>query len=60
MRPSYLHDELAKEYGDTIYAGTAAEVETRRRPFLRKWHLKCRAVADSLQGEGDRDTSGAA
>ncbi|MBV8739889.1 MAG: transposase, partial [Alphaproteobacteria bacterium] len=26
----------------------------RRRAFLRKWRLKCRAVADSLEEAGDR------
>ena len=35
-----------------IYADTAAEIEKRRKAFLRKWQLKCRAVADSLEGEG--------
>ena len=37
-----------------IYAETAAEVETRRKAFLRKWRLKCRAVADSLEEAGER------
>jgi transposase-like protein len=37
-----------------IYAETAAEVETRRKAFLRKWHLKSRAVADSLEEAGER------
>jgi putative transposase len=37
-----------------IYAATAAEVETRRKAFLRKWRLKCRAVADSLEEAGER------
>jgi len=32
-----------------IYAETAAEVEKRRKAFLRKWRLKRRAVADSLE-----------
>jgi transposase-like protein len=50
--PRHLHDELAEDYRDMIYAGTAAEVQTRRDAFLRKWRLKCRAVADSLEGEG--------
>ena len=31
-----------------VYADTATEVETRRKAFVRKWRLKCRAVADSL------------
>lgn len=48
MPPKHLHDELAEDYRDMIYADTAAEIEKRRKAFLRKWHLKCRAVADSL------------
>jgi transposase-like protein len=50
--PKAMHDELTEDYRDMIYAETAAEVETRRKAFLRKWRLKCRAVADSLEGEG--------
>ena len=30
------------------------EIETRRKAFIRKWRLKCRAVADSLEEAGDR------
>ena len=37
-----------------IYAEAAADVEARRKAFLRKWRLKCRAVADSLEEAGDR------
>ncbi len=37
-----------------IYADTAAGIETRRKAFLRKWRLKCRAVADSLEEAADR------
>jgi putative transposase len=37
-----------------IYAKTAKEIETRRKAFIRKWRLKCRAVADSLEEAGDR------
>jgi hypothetical protein len=36
-----------------IYAATPKEVEERRRAFIRKWRLKCRAVADSLEEAGD-------
>ena len=35
-----------------IYAKTAKEIETRRKSFIRKWRLKCRAVADSLEDAG--------
>ena len=37
-----------------IYAATRGEVETRRKAFIRKWRLKCCAVADSLEEAGDR------
>ena len=37
-----------------IYAENAAEVMRRRKLFLAKWRLKCRAVADSLEEAGDR------
>ena len=52
--PKHLHDELAEDYHDMIYSDTAAEVQTRRDAFLKKWRLKCRAVADSLEEAGDR------
>ena len=52
--PSHLHDELTEDYRDMIYAETAAEVEKKRKAFLRKWRLKCKAVADSLEEAGDR------
>jgi transposase-like protein len=52
--PKTMHDELTEDYRDMIYAETAAEVETRRKAFLRKWRLKCRAVADSLEESGER------
>ena len=52
--PKHMHDELTEDYRDMIYAETAAEIETRRKVFLRKWRLKCKAVADSLEEAGDR------
>ncbi len=52
--PKHMHDELTEDYRDMIYAETAVEVEARRKAFLRKWRLKCRAVADSLEEAGDR------
>ena len=52
--PKQLHDELTADYRDMIYADTAAGIETRRKAFLRKWRLKCRAVADSLEEAGER------
>ncbi len=52
--PDTLHEEISADYTDMIYAKTAKEIETRRRSFIRKWRLKCRAVADSLEEAGDR------
>jgi transposase-like protein len=52
--PAHVQDELTEDYRDMIYADTAAEVEQKRKAFLRKWRLKCRAVADSLEEAGDR------
>jgi hypothetical protein len=50
--PRRLHDEPTGDRRDMIRADTAAEVEAPRKAFLRKWRPKCRAVADSLEGEG--------
>ena len=52
--PEALHEDISADYTDMIYAKSAKEIETRRRTFLRKWRLKCRAVADSLEEAGDR------
>jgi putative transposase len=52
--PERLHDEISADYNDMIYAGTSQEIETCRKAFTRKWRLKCRAVADSLEEAGDR------
>lgn len=52
--PKRLSDELSADYRDMIHAETVAEIERRRKAFLRKWRLKCRAVADSLEEAGDR------
>ena len=52
--PDALHDEISADYTDMIYAATAAEVEQRRRAFLRKWRLRCPAVATSLEEAGER------
>jgi putative transposase len=52
--PEKLHDEITADYTDMIYADSAAAIETRRRAFLRKWRLKCQAVANSLEEAGDR------
>jgi putative transposase len=52
--PERLHDEISADYNDMIYAATREEVEARRKAFIRRWRLKHRAVADSLQEAGDR------
>ena len=52
--PQRLHEEVSADYNDMIYAASATEVEQRRRSFIRKWRLKCKAVADSLEEAGDR------
>ena len=52
--PKKLAEEIAADFSDMIYANTAKEVATRRKAFIRKWRLKCRAVADSLEEAGEK------
>ena len=52
--PERLHEEIAADYNDMIYAATREEIEARRKAFIRKWRLRHRAVADSLEEAGDR------
>ena len=52
--PKKLYDEISADYADMIYAKTAKEVDAKRKAFLRKWRLKCPAVADSLEEAGDK------
>jgi transposase-like protein len=52
--PDRLHEEVSADYNDMIYAATPKEVEARRKAFIRKWRLKHRPVADSLEEAGDR------
>jgi transposase-like protein len=51
--PERLHDEVSADYTDMIYAATAQEIEAKRKAFLRKWRLRCGAVADSLEEAGE-------
>jgi len=51
--PERLHEEITADYTDMIYAATPKEIETRRKAFIRKWRLKHRAVADSLEEASD-------
>ena len=50
--PKKLHDEITADYTDMIYAKTVKDVEARRKAFVRKWRLKCPAVATSLEEAG--------
>jgi putative transposase len=52
--PERLHEEVTADYNDMIYAATCEEIAARRKAFIRKWLLKHRAVADSLEEAGDR------
>jgi putative transposase len=52
--PKKLCDEISADYADMIYAETAQEVEAKRKAFLRKWRLRCRPVADSLEEAGEK------
>jgi putative transposase len=52
--PERLHEEITADYNDMIYAATCEEIADRRKAFIRKWRLKHRAVADSLEEAGDR------
>jgi putative transposase len=52
--PERLHEEIGADYNDMIYAATVEEIEARRKAFVRKWRLKHRAVADSLEEAGER------
>jgi transposase-like protein len=52
--PDALHEEVSADYTDMIYAETAKAVQARRKAFLRKWRLRCPAVAASLEEAGDR------
>jgi putative transposase len=52
--PERLHEEITADYNDMINAATPQEIAARRKAFIRKWRLKHRAVADSLEEAGDR------
>ena len=45
---------IRENSSDDDNAATLKEIEIRRKAFLRKWRLKCRAVADSLEEAGER------
>jgi putative transposase len=52
--PERLHEAIGADYTDMIYAATPEVIEIRRKAFIRKWRLKHRAVADSLEEAGER------
>jgi len=52
--PEALHEEISADDTDMIHARSGKEIETRRRAFLRKWRLRCAAVATSLEEAGER------
>src|ERR1700726_485394 len=52
--PERLHEEITADYNDMVYAATPEEIAARRKAFIRKWRLKHRVVADSLEEAGDR------
>jgi putative transposase len=51
--PERLHEEIGADYTDMIYAATPEDIAARRKAFNRKWRLKHRPVADSLEEAGD-------
>jgi transposase-like protein len=51
--PERLHDEITADYTDMIYAATPQDIAVRRKAFIRKWRLRHKAVADSLEEAGD-------
>jgi putative transposase len=52
--PERLHEEITTDYTGMIYAATPKQVEDQRKAFIRKWRLRHRDVADSLEEAGDR------
>ena len=52
--PDRLHEEVSADYNDMIYAASKPEIEVKRKAFIRKWRVKCRAVAESLEEAGDK------
>jgi putative transposase len=51
--PERLQEEITADYTDMIYAATPEEIAARRKTFIRKWRLKHRPVADSLEEAGE-------
>jgi transposase-like protein len=51
--PVRLREELAEDYRRMVYAESRAAVEQARTRFVRKWKLRCPAVAECLAEAGD-------
>jgi hypothetical protein len=45
--PELLCEEISADYNDIVHAGSTKDIEARRKSFIRKWPLKCRAIAGS-------------
>ena len=52
--PKHLHEEVKADFHDMVHAEGKAEVLAKRKAFLAKWRLRCRAVAESLDEAGER------
>jgi putative transposase len=52
--PDCLQEEVSADYNDMIYADSTSVIAARRKAFIRKWRLKCRAVADGLKEASDK------
>src|SRR4051794_32726442 len=52
--PKHLHEEVKADFHDMVHAKGKAEVLAKRKAFLAKWRLRCRAVAESLDEAGER------
>ncbi len=52
--PTALHEEIKADDSDMMYAKTASERIAKHKAFLKKWRLRCRGVANSLEEAGDR------
>jgi transposase-like protein len=51
--PERLRDEVSADDTDMIHAATAQAIGAKRKTFLRRSRLCCRAVADSQEEAGE-------
>ena len=51
--PARLREAVAEDYRREVYAETAAVVQQRRTSFVKKWRMRCPAVAQSFEEAGD-------